>query len=330
MKILVTGGTGYIGSHTVVELLAAGHQAVIADNLVNSSRPVLDRIKTITGEAVPFHEVDLADRAAARTVFDGHAFDGVIHFAGLKAVGESVAEPLRYYRNNLDSLINVAELALETGVKRLIFSSSATVYDPDQAMPLKETSKLGPTSPYGQTKLMGEQILRDAAVSSDTLQTTVLRYFNPVGAHESGLIGDDPRGAPNNLMPFIAQVATGQRDQLQVFGDDYDTPDGTGVRDYLHVVDLARAHVKALEAAAAPGETHTYNLGTGHGTSVLEIVRAFEQASGRKIPYEVTSPRPGDVAVTYADPTLAEHELGWRAEKSVEDMCKDAWHQANC
>ena len=327
MKLLVTGGAGYIGTHTIIELYADGHEVVVADNLSNSSFEALRRVEQITGRKMPFYRIDVADRAALRKVFAEHRFDAAIHFAGLKAVGESVAQPLRYYRNNLDSSLTLCEVMQEFGVKQLIFSSSATVYADPEELPIKETSRagVGITNPYGQTKWMIEQILRDLAASDPEWQITILRYFNPVGAHQSGLIGEDPNGKPNNLLPFVSQVAVGKLDKVMVFGNDYDTPDGTGVRDYIHVVDLARGHVAALNHPPQSGEVALYNLGTGRGVSVMEMIRAMEKASGKTIPYEVVARRPGDVAASYADPSKANRELGWKAEKTVEDACVDAW-----
>jgi UDP-glucose 4-epimerase len=327
MQILLTGGAGYIGTHTLIELINSGHEAIVVDNLVNSSKIALDRVAQITGQEVPFYEVDCTDKAALTKVFEAHAIDAVIHFAGLKAVGESVGQPLRYYRNNLDSTLTLCEVMEAQGVTQLIFSSSATVYGAPEELPLLETSRTGEgiTNPYGQTKLMIEQILRDLAVANPAWQITVLRYFNPIGAHESGLIGEDPNGIPNNLLPFVAQVAVGKHEKARVFGNDYDTPDGTGVRDYIHVVDLARGHVAALEHPAPAGHTSVYNLGTGKGTSVLEIIHAFEQACGKPIAYEVLPRRPGDIASCYASSAKANAELGWKAEKTIQDGCADSW-----
>lgn len=325
MKLLVTGGAGYIGSHTIIELDQQGHEVVVVDNLANSSRGALKRVEQIIGKPVTFVELDLCDTNELSKVFEQYDFDGVIHFAGLKAVGESVAQPLRYYRNNIDSTLSLCECMQKAGVKRLIFSSSATVYGTPSELPLKETSRVGTgiTNPYGQTKFMIEQMLRDVAAADDSWNITLLRYFNPIGAHESGLIGEDPNGLPNNLLPFVSQVAVGKLEKVRVFGEDYDTPDGTGVRDYIHVVDLAKGHVAAL--TSQPG-VHTYNLGTGKGVSVLEMITAFEQASGKDIAYEVVARRPGDIASCYADASLAASELGWKAEKTIEDACRDAWN----
>jgi UDP-glucose 4-epimerase len=325
MKILVTGGMGYIGSHTCVELLAAGHDVVVVDNLANAKPGVAGRIAAIAGRPVQFEQVDVRDREALEGVFARNGIDGVIHFAGLKAVGESVEQPLRYYDNNVHGTQILVETMIKYGVKTLVFSSSATVYGDPHAVPILEDFPLQATNPYGRSKLMVEQILRDVAVADPAWRIALLRYFNPVGAHESGLIGEDPNGIPNNLMPFIAQVADGRRQQLAVFGDDYPTPDGTGVRDYIHVVDLAIGHVKTLQKLAPAPGLLTYNLGTGRGTSVLEMVRAFEAASGQPIPYRVAERRPGDIAQCYADPGLAERELGWRAVRGVDAMCADTW-----
>lgn len=325
MNILVTGGAGYIGSHTIIELLASGHSVVVVDNLSNSSAESLRRVEQITGQAVPFHEFDLRDRARLEALFASEKIDAVIHFAGLKAVGESVAKALWYYQNNLESTLTLLDVMGQHEVKKLVFSSSATVYGDPAKLPITEDMPLSATNPYGQTKLMIEQILRDTAATNEGWQFTSLRYFNPVGAHPSGLIGEDPSGIPNNLLPFVSQVAVGKREQLSVFGDDYDTVDGTGVRDYIHVVDLAKAHVAALEHLGAPNEYKYYNVGTGQGTSVLELVHAFERAAEREIPYQVVARRPGDIAACYADPSLAREELGWQAELSIQDACRDSW-----
>jgi len=326
MKILVTGGTGYIGSHTIIELLQAGHQAVVVDNLINSSAESLRRIEKITGQKVPFYQFDVRNREELSALFQTENIDAVIHFAGLKAVGESVEKALWYYQNNLESTLTLLDVMQEYDVKKLVFSSSATVYGDPAKLPITEDMSLTATNPYGQTKLMIEQILRDVSATGDGWQLTSLRYFNPIGAHSSGLIGEDPSGIPNNLLPYIAQVAIGKRQQLSVFGDDYDTVDGTGVRDYIHVVDLAKAHVAALEHLGSPDEYKAYNIGTGRGTSVLELVRAFEKAAGKTIPYEIVQRRPGDIAACYADPGLAERELNWRAELTIEDACHDSWN----
>ena len=326
MNVLVTGGAGYIGSHTCVELLERGFGVVVADNLVNSSAKSLERVQQISGKALDFYEIDVRDRAALDRIFEKHDIGCVIHFAGLKAVGESVAMPLEYYDNNLNSTITLCRAMKDHGVRDIVFSSSATVYSGDNEMPLREVSKTGMcTNPYGWTKYMSEQILRDTAAAVDDFSVSLLRYFNPIGAHSSGLIGEDPRGIPNNLMPYISQVAVGRRDHLSVFGNDYDTPDGTGVRDYIHVVDLARGHVKAIEYMATHRGENVFNLGTGHGYSVLDMVRAFERVTGITIPYEITARRPGDLATVYSSPDKSAELLGWRAEYGLDDMCRDAW-----
>jgi UDP-glucose 4-epimerase len=325
MKILVTGGLGYIGSHTVVELLNAGHEVVAVDNLCNAKADVQQRVERIADKRFDFAEVDIRDRAGMEAVFAAHKVDGVIHFAGLKAVGESVEQPLRYYDNNISGSVVLFETMAKFGVKTLVFSSSATVYGDPHAVPIKEDFPLHATNPYGRSKLMIEEILRDLSVSDQSWRIALLRYFNPVGAHESGLIGEDPNGIPNNLLPYIAQVADGRREKLSVYGNDYPTPDGTGMRDYIHVVDLALGHVATLDKLArAPGVV-TYNLGTGRANSVLEMVRAFEKACGKPIPYQIVGRRPGDIAQCYADPALARAELGWEARRNVEQMCADAW-----
>ena len=325
MNVLVTGGAGYIGSRTCIELLNSGHNVSVVDNLVNSSRESIRRVEKITGKTIDFHEADVCDKAALDKIFAEGSFDAVIHFAGLKAVGESVAKPLEYYRNNLVSTLTLCEVMQSHGVKKLIFSSSATVYGTPNELPLKETSRVGVgiTNPYGQTKFMIEQILRDVASADDEWQITLLRYFNPIGAHESGQIGEDPVGVPNNLLPFVAQVAVGKRAKLQVFGNDYDTADGTCLRDYIHVVDLAKGHLAALNHLKNGVET--YNLGTGDGVSVLEVVEAFKAASGKDVPYEVVGRRAGDVTGCYADCSKANAELGWHTEKTLAEACADAW-----
>ena len=326
MKVLVTGGAGYIGSHTCVELMQAGHESVIFDNLCNSHRAVLGRIARIVGRTPEFTNADVRDRAAVREVFARHRFDAVIHFAGLKAVGESVEKPIEYYDNNVQGALTLCRSMAEAGVGALVFSSSATVYGSASSVPIREDAPLGPTNPYGHSKLMVERILGDLAASEPAAwRIALLRYFNPAGAHASGLIGEDPQGIPNNLMPNIAQVAAGVRDKVRVFGSDYPTRDGTGVRDYIHVVDLARGHLAALETMQRERRGFTVNLGTGRGISVLEAVRAFERASGRPIPIERVARRAGDVAECYADPALAQKVLGWKAAHSLEDMCRDAW-----
>jgi UDP-glucose 4-epimerase len=324
-NILVTGGAGYIGSHTCVELLGAGFDLVVIDNLSNSKRAVLGRVEKIAGRAPVFLEVDIRDRGGLRDVFRAHGIDAVIHFAGLKAVGESVAQPLRYYDNNVSGGIALFEVMAESNVKTLVFSSSATVYGDPSSVPIREDFPLSATNPYGRSKLAQEAILRDLARSDENWRIALLRYFNPVGAHESGMIGEDPNGIPNNLMPYITQVAIGRLPRLSVFGGDYPTPDGTGVRDYIHVVDLARGHLAALKALDGKPGLITANLGAGRGVSVLEMIRAFEQASGRPIPYRIVERRPGDVAQCYADASLAESLLGWRAELDLAAMCRDSW-----
>lgn len=325
MNILLTGGTGYIGSHTYVELCAQGHSAVVADNFSNSSPEVLKRLKRITGKPVPFYEADVCDREAMDRVFSEHAFDAVIHFAGYKAVGESVAKPVAYYRNNLDSALTLCETMKKHGVKRIVFSSSATVYAPEAQPPFDEGMPRGCTNPYGWTKYMIEQILIDTAAANPGWAVALLRYFNPIGAHESGIIGEDPVGIPNNLMPFITQVATGERDKLSVFGTDYPTPDGTCIRDYIHVADLARGHAAACDYLKDHIGAEAFNLGTGIGYSVLDVIRAFENATGVRIPYAAAARRPGDLPASFANPAKAKRVLGWEAEKSMDDMCRDAW-----
>jgi len=325
MKILITGGAGYIGSHTCVELLEKNHEIVVVDNLSNSKKESLKRIESITGKSLIFYKADLRDRDRLKKIFHKHPVDAVIHFAGLKAVGESVQIPLEYYHNNITGTLTLCEVMQESGVKSLVFSSSATVYGDPETVPIREDFPVGATNPYGRTKLMIEEILRDLHVSDPEWRIALLRYFNPVGAHPSGEIGEDPNGIPNNLMPFIAQVAVGKLPELKVFGKDYTTPDGTGVRDYIHVVDLAKGHLQALEKLNTATGVYTYNLGTGKGYSVLEMVRAFEKACGKKIPYQITKRRPGDIAECYADPTLALKELGWKTEKTLDDMTADTW-----
>lgn len=325
MKLLITGGTGYIGSHTVVELLTLGHEVVIVDNLSNSSKLVLERIATITGKAPTFIEADICDHEALDHIFIQHRFDAVVHFAGLKAVGESNEIPLSYYHNNVSGSVVLFEVMAKHDVKRLVFSSSATVYGEKNQSPLNEGMAISATNPYGRTKLMIEEILFDLAKSDSEWSIVNLRYFNPIGAHRSGLIGENPNGIPNNLLPYVAQVAVGRLKALQVFGDDYNTPDGTGVRDYIHVVDLALGHVKALNALDNINGCQPINLGTGNGTSVLEIVRAFEQVSGKPVPYNIVPRREGDLASVYANADLAAQLIGWKAEFSMEDMLSDTW-----
>ncbi|MBU9721569.1 MULTISPECIES: UDP-glucose 4-epimerase GalE [Bacillaceae] len=325
MAILVTGGAGYIGSHTCVELLEAGYDIVVFDNLSNSKFESLKRVKEITGRDFPFYEGDLLNSNDINEVFEKEAIEAVIHFAGLKAVGESVEKPLYYYENNVTGTLKLCEEMKKHGIKNIVFSSSATVYGMPDRVPISEDFPLSATNPYGRSKLMIEEILNDLYVSDQDWSISLLRYFNPIGAHESGRIGEDPNGIPNNLMPFITQVAVGKLPQLQVFGDDYDTVDGTGVRDYIHVVDLAKGHLKALEKSSNEKGVNTYNLGTGTGYSVLQMVHAFETASGKKVSYKISDRRPGDIAVCYADPNKAKEELGWIAEKGIEEMCKDSW-----
>lgn len=326
MAILITGGTGYIGSHTVVELLKKGEDIVVVDNFSNSKPEVLDKLKTITGKEIKFYELDLLDEQKLEVVFKENDIESVIHFAGLKAVGESVAKPIEYYNNNITGTLVLLKLMKKYNCKKIVFSSSATVYGTPKTVPIKEDFPLSTTNPYGSTKLMIEQILKDVCVADKDFTAILLRYFNPIGAHESGLIGENPNGIPNNLMPYINQVAIGKLDHLNVFGNDYDTVDGTGVRDYIHVVDLAKGHVKAIEKARKITGAEPYNLGTGRGYSVLELVKAFEDATGVKVKYEIAPRRPGDIATCYADPTKAKKELDWVAEKDVVTMCKDAWN----
>ncbi|NQX60396.1 UDP-glucose 4-epimerase GalE [Paenibacillus qinlingensis] len=325
MSILVTGGAGYIGSHTCVELLNAGYEIVVVDNLSNSSSESLSRVKELTGKDFEFYPINLLHRQDLESVFKRHSIEAVIHLAGLKAVGESVSLPLRYYHNNISGSIVLYELMQEHGVKNIVFSSSATVYGMSESVPITEDSPLGATNAYGRTKLMIEEMMRDLHVSDPTWSIALLRYFNPIGAHSSGRLGEDPNGIPNNLMPYITQVAVGALKELQVYGNDYATPDGTGVRDYLHVVDLARGHLKALEKVIATTGVEAYNLGTGQGYSVLEMVNAFERVTGRHVPYKITSRRTGDIGVCYSDPTKAERELGWIAYKGIDEMCLDSW-----
>ena len=326
MAILVTGGAGYIGSHTCVELLNEGYEVGVVDNLYNASEKALERVEQITGKKVKFYKVDLLDKEALAEVFDKEDIESVIHFAGLKAVGESVAKPLEYYHNNMTGTFNLCDVMRNHGVKNIVFSSSATVYGDPAFVPITEECPKGKiTNPYGQTKGMLEQVLTDLNVADPEWNVVLLRYFNPIGAHESGLIGEDPKGIPNNLVPYIAQVAVGKLQALGVFGNDYDTPDGTGVRDYIHVVDLAKGHVKAIEKLKKKEGVSIYNLGTGKGYSVLDVLHAFEKACGKELPYVIKPRRPGDIATCYADPTKAKNELGWVAEKGIEEMCADSW-----
>ena len=326
MEVLVTGGAGYIGSHTCVELLNNGHDVIIVDKLSNSKPEVINRIKELTGKDFKFYKADILNKKEIEQIFNENNIEAVIHFAGLKAVGESVELPLKYYYNNVTGTLVLCEVMQKHNVKKMVFSSSATVYGKPKTVPITEDFPLSATNPYGRTKLMIEEILRDIYISDNDWSIALLRYFNPIGAHESGRIGEDPNGIPNNLMPYITQVAIGKRERLNVFGDDYDTHDGTGVRDYIHVVDLAKGHLKALEKVMATKGVEAYNLGTGVGYSVLDVVRKFEKVTGKKIPYVITSRRPGDIDKCYADPTKAFKELGWKAEKTLEDMCRDAWN----
>ena len=326
MNILVTGGAGFIGSHTILELLNAGHDVVVMDNLSNSKIDSLERVKELTGRSVTFEKVDLLDVEGMDSLFGSNDVDAVIHFAGLKAVGESVEKPLYYYENNVTGTVNLCKVMNKHGVKRMVFSSSATVYGNPAESPLTETSELSATNPYGQTKLTIEYIFQDLCVSDPEWKVSLLRYFNPVGAHESGKIGEDPTGIPNNLMPYVTQVAVGKRKRLSVFGSDYPTHDGTGVRDYIHVTDLAKGHLKALENLENESGAEAYNLGTGRGSSVLDVIKTFEQVTGKKVPYELTDRRPGDAAICYADASKAKKRLGWETEKDLEDMCRDAWN----
>lgn len=326
MKILVTGGCGFIGSHTVVELLNRDYEVVIVDNLYNSKKDVLDKIKTITNKDTVFYEEDCCNAEAMRKIFSEHKIDAVIHFAGYKAVGESVAKPLMYYRNNIDSTLVLLEVMKEFGCHKIAFSSSATVYGDPKSLPVQEDFPLSTTNPYGTTKLYNEGILRDVAFADKELGVVLLRYFNPIGAHESGLLGENPNDIPNNLMPYVMKVASKELPHVNVFGNDYDTVDGTGVRDYIHVVDLAIGHIKAIEKIKNETGVLTYNLGTGKGTSVLELIQTTARVNGIEIPYVIAPRRPGDIAENYADPKKAKEELGWEASKSIEDMCKDAYH----
>lgn len=327
MKILVTGGAGYIGSHVIIELVAKGHEPVVLDNYVNSSPASLERVAQITGKEIPLIKVDCTDKAALDKIFDEQQPEAVIHLAGLKAVGESVEKPLLYYRNNLDSTLALLEIMQQRGIKKFVFSSSATVYGDPSELPLKETSQtgVGITNPYGQTKYIIERICSDLVTSDPEWSIIALRYFNPIGSHGSGLIGEDPNGVPANILPYISQVAVGKREKVRVFGDDYDTVDGTGVRDYIHITDLAKGHVAALENLKPTGKMEPYNLSTGKGTSVLEVIHAFEKACGKEIPYEVVDRRPGDIDASYADASKALRDLNWKTEKTLEEACADAW-----
>lgn len=326
MAILVTGGAGYIGSHTCVELLNSGYNVVVVDNLCNSSKKAIERVEKITGKSISFYEVNILDREALTEVFEKESIDSVINFAGLKAVGESVVKPLEYYHNNITGTLVLCDVMRSHGVKNIIFSSSATVYGDPAFIPITEECPKGKiTNPYGQTKGMLEQILTDLWVADHEWNVVLLRYFNPIGAHESGLIGEDPKGIPNNLVPYIAQVAVGKLEKLGIFGDDYDTPDGTGVRDYIHVVDLAKGHVKAMKKLAPGSGVSIYNLGTGNGYSVFDVLHAYEKACGKTLPYEIKERRAGDIATCYCDASKAKEELGWIAEKGIEEMCADSW-----
>jgi len=325
MKILVTGGSGYIGSHTCIELIKADYEVVVVDNLCNSSLESLKRVESLVDCNIPFHKVDVRDKAALNRIFEKYSIDGVIHFAGLKAVGESVEKPIEYYDTNVGGTFILADVMREFGCKTFVFSSSATVYGDPHTVPIKEDFPLSVTNPYGRSKLMIEEFLRDVFVADDSWHIALLRYFNPVGAHKSGLIGEDPNEIPNNLIPYISQVAVGKLEKLSVFGGDYDTPDGTGVRDYIHVVDLAKGHVKALQALENKSQVLTVNLGTGNGYSVLDMVKAFEKASGKTIPYQIVNRRLGDIATCYADPSYAKEKLGWSFEHELNEMCEDTW-----
>ena len=325
MKILVTGGAGFIASHTCVELLNAGYDVVVVDNLVNSSRESVARVEELTGKKISFYEEDLLNEKAIDAIFEKENIDSVIHFAALKAVGESCQIPLRYFDNNLTGTLNLLKVMEKHGVKSIVFSSSATVYGKPESVPIREDFPLSVSNPYGRTKLIIEDMLRDIYKSDNEWDIALLRYFNPIGAHESGMIGENPHGIPNNLLPYVAKVAAGQLECVNVFGDDYDTPDGTGVRDYIHVVDLATGHIKALEKLVTHPGLVTYNLGTGVGYSVLDIIKNFEKACGKEIPYKITTRRPGDIDMCYADPAKAKEELGWEATRSIDKMCEDAW-----
>ena len=327
MAILVTGGTGFIGSHTVVELLQSGYEVVIADNLYNSKAMVVDRIEKITGKRPAFYELDVCDKPALDALFEKERIDAVIHFAGYKAVGESTRKPIEYYENNLGSTLTLCRSMREHGCFKIVFSSSATVYGDPAFVPITEECPKGiTTNPYGETKSMQERILTDIWRADNQWKVMLLRYFNPIGAHESGLIGEDPKGIPNNLLPYVAQVASGKLEKVHVFGNDYDTPDGTGIRDYIHVVDLAKGHVKAIEGMEKLDGVNVFNLGTGHGYSVLDIIKAFSKACGKDLPYVIDPRRPGDIAVCYSDPAKARDVLGWTAGKNLEDMCRDGWN----
>jgi len=325
MRILVTGGAGYIGTHTCIELITAGYEVVVIDNLCNSSLESIKRVETLVGSNIPFFKIDICDKQALTQVFEQYLIDGVIHFAGLKAVGESVAKPIEYFNTNVGGTFILSEVMRKFNCKTFVFSSSATVYGDPHTVPIKENFPLSATNPYGRSKLMVEEFLQDVFVADDSWHIVLLRYFNPVGAHKSGLIGEDPNDIPNNLIPYISQVAVGKLEKLSVFGGDYDTPDGTGIRDYIHVVDLAKGHVKALQALEDKPQVLTVNLGTGNGYSVLDMVKAFEKASGKDVSYQIVSRRPGDIATCYADPTYAKEKLDWKAEYELDEMCEDTW-----
>ena len=325
MKILVTGGTGYIGSHTCIELIQSGYEVVVVDNLCNSSLESLRRVESIVGRSIPFHKVDVRDKSALIEVFKQYLIAGVIHFAGLKSVSESIEKPIEYYDTNVSGTTILAEVMRKFNCKTFVFSSSATVYGNPQTVPIEENFPLSATNPYGRSKLIIEDFLQDVFVADETWHIALLRYFNPIGAHKSGLIGEDPNDIPNNLMPYISQVAVGKLEKLSVFGGDYDTPDGTGVRDYIHVVDLAKGHVKALKTLESRPQMLTVNLGTGNGYSVLDLVKAFEKASGKNIPYQIIDRRPGDIATCYSNPNSAAKKIGWKAELKLDEMCKDTW-----
>lgn len=326
MAVLITGGAGFIGSHTCLEMLEAGYEVAVIDNLLNSNKESLKRVQSITGKSLKFYEADVRDRGALRKIFSENRIEAVIHFAGLKAVGESVEKPIAYYENNLESTISLITVMAEYGCKKIVFSSSATVYGLNKQMPLKEGMPTGALNPYGRTKLFIEEILRDLYVSDNGWSIAILRYFNPIGAHKSGLIGEDPKGIPNNLMPYISQVAVGRREKLSVFGNDYNTPDGTGVRDYIHVTDLAKGHVKAVSWVLENTACEEINLGTGRGTSVLELKDSFEKVNGVKVPFVIAPRRPGDADEVYADASKAERLLGWKAQLDIDDMCRDSWN----
>lgn len=326
MTVLVTGGAGFIGSHATVELLENGYEVVVVDNLSNSQKASIDRIKEMTGKDFAFYEVDLLDSQALEDVFSNHEISAVMHFAGYKAVGQSVEMPLSYYHNNISGTITLCEMMLKHNVQKLVFSSSATVYGLPERVPIEESFALSATNPYGRTKLMIEEMLRDLALSNPAIRIAILRYFNPIGAHPSGKLGEDPRGIPNNLIPYVTQVAIGKQPELKVFGGDYNTSDGTGVRDYIHVMDLVKGHIKALEYLEKHEGVETFNLGTGTGYSVLEIVNNFNEVTGKQIPYRITDRRPGDIGVCYANPEKAKKLLGWQAEKTLKEMCRDSWN----